>query len=314
MIFLMSSDNSFNIYILKCTDNKYYIGKTKLDTSTRYNQHMNDKSCVFTSKYPPIEIIKTYKSDDPLEEDNATKKYMMMHGIDNVRGGSYTKIKLEDWQIKSLEHEFKSASDCCYKCGGKNHLAKNCIELDINEYLSKYITFDEVNSEISNLENILITLNKLEHVVEELSVINREDIDLIKQITIANCKLIDLKNKLTINRSHDVMYRSYDVNGGRICRNRNDEQIQINNEIQKIQTNYPQNQMSTIIHPINELFTKYFPELKYKFENQYDIRAYKILNMKKDKIIELNKIKSIYKSDDIVKKILLELYNKRLNI
>ncbi len=293
--FLMSSDNSFNIYILKCTDNKYYIGKTKLDINTRYNQHVNDKSCVFTSKYPPIEIIKTYKSDDPLEEDNATKKYMMMYGIDNVRGGSYTKIKLEDWQIKSLEHEFKSASDCCYKCGGKNHWAKNCIELDINEYLSKYTTFDEVNSEISNLENILITINKLEHMVEELSVINIEDINLIKQITIANCKLIDLKNKLTINRSYD-------------------ERIQINNEIQTIQTNYPQNKMSTLIHPIDRLFTKYFPELKYKFENQYDIRAYKILHMKKDTIIELNKIKSIYKSDDIVKKILLELYDKRLKI
>jgi predicted GIY-YIG superfamily endonuclease len=291
----MSSDNSFNIYILKCTDNKYYIGKTKLDINTRYNQHVNDKSCVFTSKYPPIEIIKTYKSDDPLEEDNATKKYMMMYGIDNVRGGSYTKIKLEDWQIKSLEHEFKSASDCCYKCGGKNHWAKNCIELDINEYLSKYTTFDEVNSEISNLENILITINKLEHMVEELSVINIEDINLIKQITIANCKLIDLKNKLTINRSYD-------------------ERIQINNEIQTIQTNYPQNKMSTLIHPIDRLFTKYFPELKYKFENQYDIRAYKILHMKKDTIIELNKIKSIYKSDDIVKKILLELYDKRLKI
>jgi predicted GIY-YIG superfamily endonuclease len=291
----MSNVNSFNIYILKCTDNKYYIGKTKLDVSTRYNQHVNDKSCIFTTNFPPIEIIKTYKSDDPLEEDNATKKYMMMYGIDNVRGGSYTKIKLEDWQIKSLEHEFKSASDCCYKCGGKNHWAKNCIELDINEYLSKYTTFDEVNSEISNLENILITIYKLEQVVEELSVINKEDIDIIKQITIANCKLIDLKNKLTINRSRD-------------------EQIQINIEIQKIHTNYPQNQMSTLIHPIDRLFTKYFPELKYKFENQYDIRAYKILHMKNDTIIELNKIKSIYKSNDIVKKILLELYDKRLNM
>jgi hypothetical protein len=132
-------------------------------------------------------------------------------------------------------------------------------------------------------------------VIEELSVINREDIDLIKQITITNCKLIDLKNKLTINRSYD-------------------ERIQINNEIKTIQTNYQQNQMSTLIHPIDRLFTKYFPELKYKFENQYDIRAYKILNMKKDEIIELNKIKSIYKSDDIVKKILLELYDKRLKI
>lgn len=41
---------------------------------------------------------------------------------------------------------------------------------------------------------------------------------------------------------------------------------------------------------------------------------YKILNMKLDKIIELNKIKAIYKSNDIVKQILLELYDKRFTI
>ena len=146
----MSSDNSFNIYILECTDNKYYIGKTKLDINTIYNKHVNDKSCVFTTKYPPIKIIKTYKSNNLLEEDNTTKKFMMLHGIDNVRGGSYTKIKLEDWQIKSLEREFKSALDCCYKCNGKNHWEKNCPELDINEYVSKYTTYDEVRCLFTN--------------------------------------------------------------------------------------------------------------------------------------------------------------------
>lgn len=41
---------------------------------------------------------------------------------------------------------------------------------------------------------------------------------------------------------------------------------------------------------------------------------YKILNMKLDKIIELNKIKAIYKSNDTVKQILLELYDKRFTI
>ena len=61
----MSIDNTFNIYILKCTNNKYYIGKTKLDVEKRYSQHLYDKSCVFTTKYPPIEIITTYKIGDP---------------------------------------------------------------------------------------------------------------------------------------------------------------------------------------------------------------------------------------------------------
>ena len=63
-----------------------------------------------------------------------------------------------------------------------------------------------------------------------------------------------------------------------------------------------------------KIFTKYFPELQNKFVHDYDIQAYKILNMKLDKIIELNKIKANYKSNDTVKQILLELYDKRFTI
>jgi len=62
------------------------------------------------------------------------------------------------------------------------------------------------------------------------------------------------------------------------------------------------------------MFTKYFPELRNKFVHYYDIQAYKMLNMKLDKMIELNKIKEIYKSNDTVKQILLELYDKRFTI
>ena len=156
----MSSDNTFNIYILKCTNNKYYIGKTKLDIAKRYSQHLYDKSCVFTTKYPPIEIITTYKTDDSLEENNMTKKYMILYGIENVRGGSYANLELEEWQIKSLEMEFKSAGDCCYKCGGENHFAKNCNELDITEYVNKYSSIDEITIEIDNLENILYNIDR----------------------------------------------------------------------------------------------------------------------------------------------------------
>lgn len=41
---------------------------------------------------------------------------MCKYGIENVRGGAYCKVKLDDWQIKTLEHEFTSMSDKCYNC------------------------------------------------------------------------------------------------------------------------------------------------------------------------------------------------------
>lgn len=294
----MSSDNTFNIYILKCTNNKYYIGKTKLDVEKRYSQHLYDKSCVFTTKYPPIEIITTYKTDDSLEENNMTKKYMILYGIENVRGGSYANLELEEWQIKSLEMEFKSADDCCYKCGGKNHFAKNCNELDITEYVNKYSSIDDITIEIDNLENILYNIDRLESIISALSIIKKEDIGTIKQLTIANSKVINLQNQLKLEMSHD-------------------KRTQINKQIQEILKN-PEIQNGNIqnakLRNIDNIFTKYFPELQNKFVHYYDIQAYKILNMKLDKIIELNKIKAIYKSNDTVKQILLELYDKRFTI
>jgi predicted GIY-YIG superfamily endonuclease len=295
----MSSDNTFNIYILKCTNNKYYIGKTKLDVAKRYSQHLYDKSCVFTTKYPPIEIITTYKTDDSLEENNMTKKYMILYGIENVRGGSYANLELEEWQIKSLQMEFKSAGDCCYKCGGKNHFAKNCNELDITEYVNKYSSIDEITIEIDNLENILYNIDRLESIISALSIIKKEDITTIKQLTIANNKVINLQKQLNLEISHD-------------------KQIQISKQIQEIYIKNPEIKIGHIqnakLQNISNMFTRYFPELRNKFVHYYDIQAYKMLNMKLDKMIELNKIKEIYKSNDTVKQILLELYDKRFTI
>jgi predicted GIY-YIG superfamily endonuclease len=115
-----------NIYALELESSKYYIGKTSRDVSIRFQEHTCAKGSEYTSMYKPVRIIEQYHSDSQFEEDILTKKYMMKYGIDNVRGGSYTKIALDEWQIKSLEHEFKSVSDCCFKCGQKGHFAEVC--------------------------------------------------------------------------------------------------------------------------------------------------------------------------------------------
>jgi predicted GIY-YIG superfamily endonuclease len=115
-----------NIYALELESSKYYIGKTTRDVSIRFQEHKRENGSEWTLLYKPVKVIEQYHSESSFEEDTLTKKYMMKYGIDNVRGGSYTKIALEEWQIKSLEHEFKSVSDCCYKCGVKGHFANVC--------------------------------------------------------------------------------------------------------------------------------------------------------------------------------------------
>lgn len=114
-----------HIYVLELENNKYYVGKTT-DIESRYQAHLAGNGSSWTEKYKPIRIIESYVSTSNFDEDNTTKKRMLEHGIENVRGGSYSKMVLEDWQIKSLESEFKGILDCCYLCGKPGHFAVDC--------------------------------------------------------------------------------------------------------------------------------------------------------------------------------------------
>lgn len=114
-----------HVYVLELENNKYYVGKTT-DIESRYQAHLAGNGSSWTEKYKPIRIIESYVSTSNFDEDNTTKKRMLEHGIENVRGGSYSKMVLEDWQIKSLESEFKGILDCCYLCGKPGHFAVDC--------------------------------------------------------------------------------------------------------------------------------------------------------------------------------------------
>ena len=168
----------FTIYTLLLTDDKYYIGKTKLDPRVRFQQHLTDKSSVWTQKYKPVELINTFKSNDNFAEDKRTKEMMIEYGIENVRGGSYCSVELPDWQVKALEHEFESINDQCYKCKKKGHISRDCEkyhkELEkkkqeellqkYNEYLENFndeLLLIEQIDKINNFIKEIINLNKI---------------------------------------------------------------------------------------------------------------------------------------------------------
>ena len=106
------------IYVLLLNDDCYYIGKTTKNVEERFNEHIKG-SAAWTMLHRPIKIIETLNTTNPMEEDIVTKKYMLKYGIENVRGGSYTKITLDDWMIQALKHEFSSIDNCC-------SLSSNC--------------------------------------------------------------------------------------------------------------------------------------------------------------------------------------------
>jgi predicted GIY-YIG superfamily endonuclease len=115
-----------NIYVLKLISNKYYIGKTYNDVAIRFNQHQKGFGSSWTKLYKPINMIEFFQTTDKFKEDSYTKKYMEIYGIENVRGGSYTKINLDDYQLKALEVELRTANDLCFICGKHGHFASKC--------------------------------------------------------------------------------------------------------------------------------------------------------------------------------------------
>lgn len=115
-----------NLYILECTNCKYYIGTTKKDVVTRLEEHMNKKGSAWTRKYPVKKLIKLINNCDKYDEDKWTKIYMDKYGINNVRGGSYSQVTLPNEIINLLKREVNHANQKCLFCGVKGHFINQC--------------------------------------------------------------------------------------------------------------------------------------------------------------------------------------------
>jgi hypothetical protein len=117
--------NMLYIYILELEDNKYYIGKTT-NPNFRLQNHNNGNGSAWTSKYKPIKLLELIPNCDHYDEDKYTRIYMDKYGIDNVRGGAYVQLKLDDITIKHLNQLSISTNNKCFICEKTDHYAKQC--------------------------------------------------------------------------------------------------------------------------------------------------------------------------------------------
>ncbi len=58
---------------------------------------------------------------------------MKQYGINNVRGGSFCQIKLDETTIETITRMINGSTDKCYKCGG-DHFSSLCSLVKKNEY------------------------------------------------------------------------------------------------------------------------------------------------------------------------------------
>lgn len=129
-----------HVYVLRLRGGRYYVGRTN-NITQRYQQHIAGAGAAWTRRHRPVSVERVIENVvSPFEEDKVTKEYMSLHGIDNVRGGSYITVELDDLQKFVLNKEIRMSQGLCARCGRKGHFIKDCWaakDVDGNEFSSE---------------------------------------------------------------------------------------------------------------------------------------------------------------------------------
>lgn len=113
------------IYILRLTNDKFYIGKTT-NPQKRLQEHYDGFGCEWTKIYKPVATIAIIPNCSIFDEDRYTLEYMNKFGIGNVRGGTFSMIILRNEDLQIIQRLIWSAKDLCAKCGASDHFIKDC--------------------------------------------------------------------------------------------------------------------------------------------------------------------------------------------
>lgn len=134
--------------------NKYYIGKTN-NPQFRINDHFKEVGSAWTNKYKPFKLVHLLPNCDDFDEDLWTLKYMDMYGIDNVRGGSFCEINLNEANLSTIKRMIMGSTDKCYRCGMYGHFANKCmvikkdgklLTVNNNDNIDEYRLFQVVST------------------------------------------------------------------------------------------------------------------------------------------------------------------------
>ena len=123
------------IYILECVDGNYYIGRTQRHPFIRWAELAAAKPSRWTDLHKPVKVVELHVGDTLLEDFHFFR-YVRLHGITKVRGGSYHQPELSTDQLKTITTHLETASfgtrtsnsnsKSCTRCGWGGHDVTKC--------------------------------------------------------------------------------------------------------------------------------------------------------------------------------------------
>lgn len=116
------------VYVLELAGDNYYVGRTN-NLDQRLEQHKSGNGSAWTNKHRFIKLVETHDTDNPFYEDMMVKMLMKKHGINKVRGGTYSQVVLPNEKIQAIKNEINGALNKCFRCGG-DHFVRDCSKKD----------------------------------------------------------------------------------------------------------------------------------------------------------------------------------------
>jgi len=121
------------LYTLQLDHGYYYVGTTT-NPQKRLQQHRCGQASEWTKRHKtvclsseyPLQKFNCSSTEARLHEDMHVKKVMMHYGIDKVRGGSYSSMRLSPAMRHMLQTELYHANSRCLRCGLDSHWVGNC--------------------------------------------------------------------------------------------------------------------------------------------------------------------------------------------